>query len=64
MHIIELKRINGVDIFFNNIKYVRDLGCSFLVQVNLCDEYIPYLWGVERSGFSIVRAKTAEVVCL
>lgn len=22
------------------------------------------LWGVERSGFSIVRAKTAEVVCL
>lgn len=22
------------------------------------------VWGVERSGFSIVRAKTAEVVCL
>lgn len=48
MHIIELKRINGVDIFFNNIKYVRDLGCSFLVQVNLCDEYIPYLDEIKK----------------
>ena len=23
-----------------------------------------YVWGVERSGFSMVRAQTAEVLCL
>ncbi|MFS2923950.1 radical SAM protein [Bacteroides sp. 90-K9/2] len=42
MHLIELKRINYVDKFFDNIKYVHNLGCSFLVQVNLCDEYESY----------------------
>ena len=27
-------------------------------------ENIIIVWGVERSGFSMVRAKTAKVVCL
>lgn len=41
LHLIELKRLGMVDRFFENIKYVHSLGCSFLVQVNLCDEYEP-----------------------
>lgn len=41
LHLIELKRINLVDSFFENVNYVKKLGCSFLVQFNLCDEYEP-----------------------
>lgn len=42
-HIIELKKKNLVRRFFDNINFVKSLGCSFLVQVNLCDEYEPYI---------------------
>lgn len=41
LHLIELKRLGLVDKFFENIKFIHSLGCSFLVQVNLCDEYEP-----------------------
>lgn len=41
LHLIELKRLGLVNKFFENIKFVHSLGCSFLVQVNLCDEYEP-----------------------
>lgn len=41
LHLIELKRINFVDKFFDNVNFVKSLGCSFLVQFNLCDEYEP-----------------------
>jgi len=42
-HYLELMRLNKIDDFFENIKEVKNSGCSFLVQINLCDEYIPYL---------------------
>lgn len=42
-HYLELVRINKVEEFFNNINKVKKAGCSFMVQINLCDEYIPYL---------------------
>ena len=32
-----------MDTFFENIELVRNAGASFMVQFNLCDEYIPYL---------------------
>lgn len=41
-HIVELKKHNMVNRFFNNIKKVHDAGCSFVLQVNLVDEYLPY----------------------
>lgn len=41
-HIVELKRHKMVDRFFNNIRKVRDAGCSFVLQINLVDEYLPY----------------------
>lgn len=40
-HYVELKNRNLLDVFINNVKYVRDNGCSFVVQLNLADEYIP-----------------------
>jgi len=41
-HYLELLP-NKLDIFFDNVNRVRKGGCSILVQVNLCDEYLPYL---------------------
>lgn len=41
-HYLELKRKGFIQRFFDNIRYVKSLGCSFIVQVNLCDEYEDY----------------------
>ena len=38
-HFLELKRLNLMDKFFDNVKFVKDMGCSMVVQMNLCDEY-------------------------
>lgn len=43
MHYIELIRLNLLDKFFENIKKIKNAGASFLLQINLCDEYIPYI---------------------
>lgn len=43
LHYLELKRLNLIDKFFENLMFVKNRGCSFIVQINLCDEYIPYL---------------------
>ena len=43
LHYIELKRLNLLDTFFKNIKFVQSLGCSVMVQLNLCDQYLPYI---------------------
>lgn len=42
-HYLELVRLNLLDSFFENIRYVKSLGCSYLVQLNLYDDYIPVL---------------------
>lgn len=41
-HYLELLRIHKLDDFFNNIKRIKNHGGSFVVQLNLCDEYEPY----------------------
>ena len=40
LHYNELKKKGLLDTFANNVRKVRDTGCSFLVQLNLVDEYI------------------------
>ncbi len=42
-HYLELKKRGLVDIFFDNVNNVKKHGCSFFVQVNLYDGYIPYI---------------------
>lgn len=37
-----------LDVFFNNVKKVRDAGCSFIVQLNLVDSYIPHLDEIKK----------------
>ena len=47
-HYLELKRLGKLKEFFENIHNVRNKGCSFVLQLNLCDEYIPYLEEIKK----------------
>ena len=54
-HYTELKRLGWINKFFDNIDFVKENGASFLLQINLCDEYIPFLdeiksISLERTG--------------
>lgn len=40
LHYIELKNRKLLDTFFENVRIVKETGISFVVQINLCDEYI------------------------
>lgn len=42
LHYIELKRKNLLRTFFDNVKRIRQGGCSIIVQINLYDGYFPY----------------------
>lgn len=42
-HYLELVRTNRIGVFFDNVSLVKSLGCSFVVQLNLCDEYLPHI---------------------
>lgn len=42
-HYLELKRMNLFDVFFNNVRKVREAGCSFTIEVTPNDELIPYI---------------------
>lgn len=42
-HYIELKEKGLLETFFSNVNMVRAKGCSFVVQINLYDGYLPYL---------------------
>ena len=47
-HYLELVRTNNLEVFFCNINTIKKAGCSFLVQINLNDDYIPYLDEIKR----------------
>lgn len=47
-HYLELLRTNNLYVFFKNIELVREAGCSFTVQVNLCDEYMPHWEDIKK----------------
>lgn len=42
-HYLELKRLNMLDIFFENVRLMRDGGCSISVEITPNDELIPYI---------------------
>lgn len=42
-HYLELKRLNLMDIFFNNVKKMKEKGASFTIEITPNDEYIPYI---------------------
>lgn len=57
LHYLELKRLGLLNTFFNNVNMVRAAGASIMVQINLCDEYIPYLQEIEDICIKRVGAK-------
>lgn len=56
-HYLELIRIKKMDCFFDNIRMVREAGASFMVQFNMCDEYVPYLDEMEKLCLENIGAK-------
>lgn len=42
-HYIELKRLNMMDIYFENVKTMQKAGASFTIEVTPSDELIPYI---------------------
>lgn len=47
LHYLELAKRNLLDTFAQNVKRMRACGCSFVVQMNLYDGYIPYMHEIE-----------------
>lgn len=48
LHYLELKRLNLIDVFFENVMKVKNAGCSVLVQLNLTDCYLPYIEEIKK----------------
>ena len=57
MHYTELLRKGWVETFFDNIRKMRDAGASILLQLNLCDEYVPYIEEIQRLSMEKVGAR-------
>lgn len=47
-HYLELKKMELFDLFFSNIRRLRDAGCSFTLEVTPNDESIPYIEDMKR----------------
>lgn len=47
-HFLELKRLNMMDKFFNNVKLMKSSGSSFTVELTPSDELIPYIDEVKQ----------------
>lgn len=55
-HYVELKKRDLINVFFHNIKTIRDAGCSILLQINLVDEYLPYWNEIKELSLKYVGA--------
>ncbi|MBD5292637.1 MAG: radical SAM protein [Bacteroides sp.] len=47
-HYLELKKKNLMDRFFDNIRLVRDNGCSFSLEMTPSDELIPHIEDIKK----------------
>lgn len=56
LHYLELVRLKSLDRFFDNVNKVRKNGCSIVVQLNMCDEYVPYLDEIKRICIEKINA--------
>lgn len=48
LHYLELKTRDMLECFVRNVTLMKNVGCSFLIQVNMYDGYIPYLDEINR----------------
>ena len=47
-HYLELKRTNGFDKFFANVKLIKEMGASFTLEITPSDELIPYIDEIKK----------------
>jgi len=48
-HYMELQRLNLMDDFFENIKKIRNAGCSFALELTPSDEAIPFIDEIKKT---------------
>lgn len=56
LHYLELVRLKSLDRFFDNVNKMRSNGCSIVVQLNMCDEYVPYLTEIKQICLEKINA--------
>jgi organic radical activating enzyme len=56
LHYVELIKKGWVTRFFDNVCKMRDAGASILVQMNLCDAYVPYIDEIKQITMDRVGA--------
>ena len=55
-HYLELKKKKLFELFFNNIRKMRDLGCSFTLELTPNDESIPYIDEIKQRAIDELGA--------
>ncbi len=55
-HYLELKKKNLFELFFSNIRKMRDLGCSFVLELTPNDESIPYIDDIKQRAIDELGA--------
>ena len=55
-HYLELKKKNLFELFFNNIRKMRDAGCSFTLELTPNDESIPYIDDIKQKAIDELGA--------
>jgi len=62
-HYLELKRLNLLDVFFENVNRMKEAGISYTVEVTPSDEYIPYIEEIKQTCLEKVGALPHITVC-
>lgn len=55
-HYLELDRLNMMDVFWNNVKLVRNNGCTISVELTANDSYEPYIEEIKQCCLKHVGA--------
>lgn len=55
-HYLELKQRGLFDVFFNNIRKVRDAGCSFTLELTPSDDMVPYIDEIKQRAIAELGA--------
>lgn len=48
LHYLELKRLKMLDVFFENVRYVKEHGCAYTLELAASDDYIPYIDEIKK----------------
>lgn len=56
LHHLELERAKSYQRFWDNIDRVKRMGASYVVQINLCDEYEPYIEQIKQNCLEHIGA--------